>query len=447
MNVFQCIDCQKTFATKQSLGYHTRKKVCHKPTNFVCEYCDRELSSRSSLHRHKKTCKSKPNNATTELEEMKKMMKEMQQIQYELQKKVALYEGTKDQNLNGKNTKNPTNKNTTNTNNGTININNGTINNNTFLIKFGDEDLSKLTQSELKRCYDRGLESPYELFLIVHQNPGRPEWRNVYTQNMRSEHLYVYNGEDFELVLRDEIIDKIYDDNVFFIEENLEENRDDLQNSKKRAFERWKKLNEQADYSDPIKKKILLSMYNGRKHAINAANGQHITQSSTSTANHEQITEQPVLDHHKSNDTIVEKQQTQQTQQTQPTEAAKPTKTAKAAKPTQPTKTAKPTKPAKKQEKVITRRCIVNPDALTNRQRAEMSKCKTPKHQPSDTESDEASDTVSDAASDTVSEPAEISDLDEEIQQPNVRSQQQKPDKSKVKICKAGPRRSARSRK
>lgn len=73
---------------------------------------------------------------------------------------------------------------------------------------------------------------------------------------------------------------------------------------------------------------------------------------------------------------------------------------------------------------------------------AKISKCKTPKYQPSDAESDETSDTTCDA----VSEPVEISDLGEEIYQPNIRSQRKR-DKNKVKVCKAGPRRSARSRK
>ena len=78
--------------TKQSLGYHTRKRVCHKPTNFVCEYCDRELSSRSSLHRHKKTCKSKPDDTITKLEEMKKIMEELQRTHNELERRVSKYE-------------------------------------------------------------------------------------------------------------------------------------------------------------------------------------------------------------------------------------------------------------------------------------------------------------------------------------------------------------------
>ena len=53
-----CSDCDKKFATKQSLQYHIKTGVCKKNHYFECDFCGKVLSSASSLSIHRSTsCK------------------------------------------------------------------------------------------------------------------------------------------------------------------------------------------------------------------------------------------------------------------------------------------------------------------------------------------------------------------------------------------------------
>lgn len=57
--IFSCEKCSKSFTSQNGLNYHTRNNVCETMGKYICQYCDKHLSSSYSLYRHKKTCKKR----------------------------------------------------------------------------------------------------------------------------------------------------------------------------------------------------------------------------------------------------------------------------------------------------------------------------------------------------------------------------------------------------
>ena len=469
MSEFSCEDCDKTFTTKQSLNYHIRNGVCHKKPSNQCGICGKIFASRSGVSRHKKKCNVLPDDDDVDMfdnfnyndddldamskKEMRKILLRQKEMS-EMKESVRTRSNDSEKNINGPVTINKNVKNVKNVNN----VNNGTINvSNVYLVGYGKENIGDLGYDELLKVYKKGFLSTCELIDKVHFNPKYPENRNVYISNMKTKYAMIYNGNNWEMVTKDYLIQKLYNDKRYYIEDNLDTFYNSLLPSQQRALHRWLNMDEDSPENMKIKEDIKLLLYNKRGEAMK------IKRQMTSNDNYGQLTSSGETNSiSKTSITMIDDDNKDEPEKTEPIKVIKTAKAAKTTKTAKAAKTTQPTKPAKKQNKVITRRCIVNPDALTNRQRAEMSKYKTPKHQPSDTESDEASDAESyassdassDAADDTVSEPAEISNLDEEIQQPNIRSQQKRDKnndrnkgKDNVKVYRAGPRRAVRFRK
>ena len=84
---------------------------------------------------------------------------------------------------------NQTINNTTNsTNNGTVNngsVNNGTINN--IIIKYGDEDLSKvLSSDDMVKICNKKFSSIEQSIEMVHLNKIKPELHNIMINNLNN---------------------------------------------------------------------------------------------------------------------------------------------------------------------------------------------------------------------------------------------------------------------
>lgn len=102
----------------------------------------------------------------------------------------------------------------------------------------------------------------------VHFNPKYPEYHNVYISNMRSQHAMMYDGEQWTLISKEELIGTIYDDKKTYIEDNLEEFVNSLSKSKKDALKRWLNTDDDNEKIKAVKKSIKLLLYNKNKMII-----------------------------------------------------------------------------------------------------------------------------------------------------------------------------------
>ena len=169
-------------------------------------------------------------------------------------------------------TGNTTTNNTTNNNNNKINngtINKGTINNNIVLIGYGKEDLAKIDKKDILKSLKKGFYSTIQLTEAVHFNPKYPEYHNVYISNIKDKYAMMYDGKEWTLTRKAELIERLYENKRDYIEDNMDEFIESLSQSQTRALERWLKTDDNHNKIKEIKDKIKLLLYNKRDIIIN----------------------------------------------------------------------------------------------------------------------------------------------------------------------------------
>lgn len=74
----------------------------------------------------------------------------------------------------------------------------------------------------------------------------------------------MFDGKEWNLTMKDELINKIYDDKKNYIEENLDDFVDSLSTSRKKALERRLETDDEDERITKIKNEIKLLLYNKR---------------------------------------------------------------------------------------------------------------------------------------------------------------------------------------
>jgi hypothetical protein len=303
---FECELCSREFTTRQSMYYHRKNNVCQKSKHLICEFCGKEYSSAPSLSRHRsKSCKEKKkvmerdaiieeinSKNNRKIENIYDMFVKMREENDQLKVKVTRLENDP-QTVN----------NTNNYNN--INVNNGTVNN-IYLVGYGKEDMSKIDRDDLLKVFRTGFNSPLILTETMHFNPKYPEFHNVYIRSMKEKYAMLYDGNSWTMVMKDDLIDKMYDNKRDYIEENLEDFINSLTNSQRKALQRWMDVDDNFPYIKKVKDDIKLLMYNKREMALNNKNcskksNNYDTNTYVSYDDLDKITNSEIVMHNKNN--------------------------------------------------------------------------------------------------------------------------------------------------
>jgi hypothetical protein len=179
----------------------------HNITSILsCKYCNNIFTRKDALTRHiNKRCKSKKdyseqiNQIVDELvklkDENKQLKKEIKETNDYMQS-IAQVSKTKN-NKNNKNI-NTNSHNTSNINN--VNSNNtniANIQNNNFIVNFGSEDLSKISDDDLLSSF-KTLSDVFTSFIkLVHANKNYPEFSNLQVTNLRSNRCFMMEEGKF----------------------------------------------------------------------------------------------------------------------------------------------------------------------------------------------------------------------------------------------------------
>ena len=150
------------------------------PLPNVCRFCNTEFSRQNNMNVHQRTCKAKD------------------VYQKELENRLIttlVPQETSAMNV------------TNNNINGTImNINVTTP------LPFGKENREYINKDTVMRLWEGCNRNPEQfvskLIAVVHTNPMHPENHNVIYSNVRSRHVRVFNGENYELQFIDEVIEQ-----------------------------------------------------------------------------------------------------------------------------------------------------------------------------------------------------------------------------------------------
>jgi hypothetical protein len=170
-----------------------------------CKYCDKVFSRIDNLTRHYKTCKDKIKTDEANFH-MKELVKLLNEQKLELDKKnQQIDELIKKAGIQ---------------NSGTIIQN---IQNNIKLLAYDKTDISDLTENDFLKCFNHNNMCVPHLMKRIHFNPKKPENHNVFISNLKSGHIMLYDGKQWNTFNRDEIVDDIFDDKHDILEQKYEE--------------------------------------------------------------------------------------------------------------------------------------------------------------------------------------------------------------------------------
>lgn len=163
-----------------------------------CGFCKKLLSNKTNLKLHmSRTCKNK----SAILNDIKELTDELDNKKQEQEDIDTL---KKIKNITNNNTNNGTINNTTNNN---INNNNNTIN--ITMNPFGKEDLSHITDANYRKYMLDIFPGFINFITKIYYDDIMPSNHNMCIKNIKSNYGYFYDGEKWNIIDRDDLINNL----------------------------------------------------------------------------------------------------------------------------------------------------------------------------------------------------------------------------------------------
>lgn len=290
---FECQYCKKDFSRQHSLDRHLKNNSCKikriqenqklqtindedtkeiEVTN-MCQYCKLVFSTSSSLQKHlKNSCNikrksevssnenindtSSDTNKEDYIKELKATIASLTKKNDEYKNRLAVYESTNINIQNNNQIQNQQNIKQLIQNNNNLNVK---------LLAFGKEDMTHLADEIYKKILNKGFKSVPELVEFVHFNKDKPENHNIYISNMQNNYILVYDGTEWNLKERNDILQQLTDDKIDLLSEKFEALIDRLDDSTINKFNRFIDKKEDDKIIADIKNDLKLILYNKRK--------------------------------------------------------------------------------------------------------------------------------------------------------------------------------------
>lgn len=255
-----CDNCGEKFEKKVPYNRHVKLNNCPNKEKNECKFCFKSFATQNNARRHENTiCPVK----LQEKDDKKNADKRIAQLEKENEKNEKIIKDLREKNKKLAKTKKKTkcNKNTTINNIGSIN----TITNNITLYAHGKEDLSKLPDNEIQHIFGAGFQSVQTMTNFIHFNKDRPEFSNVFINDLKNKYATIYDGEIAKIVSRKDLVNSMYNRNKNYIEDNMGRFIEKLRPSQKKALERWLEIDDDDDERIlRIKNELDMSMYTNR---------------------------------------------------------------------------------------------------------------------------------------------------------------------------------------
>lgn len=276
---YECKRCKKIFNHKSDYNKHINRKIkCSQnplqnkniplqQSIVHCIYCEKVFTREDNLQRHiDSRCKVKKQKDAEKkkiLDEVFDELKEMKQKIATLEKENAEYKNNKNNQI----VKNTTANNNTNSNNTTTNTITNSNNNTQINVKinaFGSEDISFLTDGRVKNILGTGCLSAINLIRIIHFNEKHPDNHNVYISNTCHNIANVFDGKDWIIREKSEVLDDLYNDNVGLLEDKYEELKDDMNERDVKTCDKYLGKKDDEHTKNSTQSIIEKMMYNSR---------------------------------------------------------------------------------------------------------------------------------------------------------------------------------------
>ena len=293
---YKCEKCNKMFNLKGDYLRHIdRKKPCDLESGTDCEFCDMKFSKYSNLRRHilsnhkdnhlknepqedgffecedclkkfnrrdnltrhqKEFCCETMGQDPYIKEQFSAFLRELMENYYDLREPIV----THSSNLNSNNdySNNQIHSNNTNCNNQIHNFN-------IQLNAFGKEDISFLTDDDYKTILNKGFRSIQELVRSIHFNQKKPENQNIFISNMKDAYANVFDGKEWILMQKNDVIDDLYSTKKDILQEKYNELSGVLPEYTKNKFDRFNGEEHLNHVQTRVKQEIKLLLYNSKK--------------------------------------------------------------------------------------------------------------------------------------------------------------------------------------
>jgi len=281
---FACEYCNKTFTRKDNLTRHTydRCKAKQKSDTQTKSKVIVPTDSFNTVQNNTNPSNTTLNGASSSAEQLhaqilQKILKELEDVKHEnkqLKEKVnrvapdgaTAVINTINNNTTNNITNNTINQTINNTNNNTTNTANIQQNNyNIKILAFKKEDISHIKNTKYPKILNKGFKSIEELVKHIHFDKDKPENHNLYITNIRDEYIYVYDGENWVVQYKDDVLQDLIDRKSDILENKHNEIADKLDDDTTRKFNRFLEEKDNPQVVNKIKGELKLLLYNNRK--------------------------------------------------------------------------------------------------------------------------------------------------------------------------------------
>ena len=250
-NIIKCNECQKEFTTTRSLKRHQK------------EYCNKlDFFEKDELIKIVKELEKKINNKNINIDNNNN-----KDINIDNNKDINI-DNNKDNNIDSDKDKMTVNNNTNNThsyNNNSYNtLNNSGNTTNIIINAYGKEDLSHITDNDYKTLFKKCNSLIPALIELIHFNENKPENKNVYISNIKSQYVNVYDGKQWNLMNKHELFDDIYDNKCIIIIDKFDDMKEILNKTTIELFSKFIDKHETKTMKKSMTDKIQLMLYNNR---------------------------------------------------------------------------------------------------------------------------------------------------------------------------------------
>ena len=148
-----------------------------------------------------------------------------------------------------------------------VNIGTQNIQQNIKILAYNKTDMTHLKDKDYIKFLSHSNFCVPHMIKKLHFDPRKPENHNIYISNLKNNFVMVYNGDQWNIRDRNEVINDMIEDNTNILEDKIE---DWLEKGKQypqimKKFNRYLEKKENDVVLDKIKQEIKFILYNNRK--------------------------------------------------------------------------------------------------------------------------------------------------------------------------------------
>ena len=252
---YTCPKCTKLFTHKGNYTKHLNSmRGCQlkhdEPSELLttqCACCFKTFSNKHNKLKHERTSKCFIKSKEGNDEKYLKLEEKIRELEHMI--------------------KNGINPITTNTN--THNTQHNTIIQNQFVLhKYGDEDLSHISDQKMIQIFNRCFGSVPAFIKMKHFNTEKPENCNVYIADIKGKYALVYNGHQWNVTDKKQFLHEMYEENCDYLVCAFKEMKSTLNSTTLGHFNKFIYQKDDDEMINALKENIKLMLYNERKMAI-----------------------------------------------------------------------------------------------------------------------------------------------------------------------------------